>query len=74
MPPPISGPHRAGELQPSSASGQIAEHLIVVTGLQADDLINDIINLEEEVNMEEGQKKLEAGSRGGLSEATYLLF
>lgn len=51
--PPISGPHRAGELQPCSASGQIAEHLIVVAGFQADDLINDIVNLGEEGNTDE---------------------
>lgn len=51
---PFLGPHRAGELQPRSASGKIAEHLIVVTGLQADDLINDIINLGEEVDTVQG--------------------
>lgn len=49
-------PHRARELQPCGASGQIAEHLIVVTGLQTDDLVNDIINLGEEVNTVQGEK------------------
>lgn len=47
--PPLSGPHRAGELQPRVASRQIAEHLIVVTGLQANDLIDDIVDLGEEI-------------------------
>lgn len=35
----------ARELQPRVASRQIAEHLIIVTGLQANDLIDDIVNL-----------------------------
>lgn len=52
--PPVPGPHRAGELQRCGASGQIAEHLIIVTGFQADDLINDIVNLREEGNMDKG--------------------
>lgn len=45
--PPLLGPYCARELQPRVASRQIAEHLIIVTGLQANDLIDDIVNLGE---------------------------